>query len=324
VSESAGPRRDVTSIGEAQLRLNSAAGKTLEETPSLDVHVAGTEGNVLGLLSRMGNSAGLITALPSGPLGRRMAAEYLAAGVDLSAVRWRESGRVALYFAEQFSAPIPGRVIYDRQHSCFAEMVADDVDWDYLTDARLVHLTGITDALNPGTHEIVCQAVDRAKRAGCRVAFDVNHRVGLSSVQQAQERLAALIPRIDVLFCSRRDASCLFGIEGDARQVAEALRTRFGVSTILVSDGSRSVAAMVDGTVWQASPPETVIVDRIGAGDALVGGFLHGYLAGQSEWGLRLGVAAAALSLATHGDQVRTSADELDRLSRSLGADIVR
>src|SRR5687768_1860913 len=89
---------DAVAIGEGQLRLATQAGIPLVQTTGLQLFVAGTEGNVLGLLARLGNRVGLMTALPDTPLGHRVSAEYLSAGIDLSRVLWRSSGRVGLYF----------------------------------------------------------------------------------------------------------------------------------------------------------------------------------------------------------------------------------
>ena len=51
------------------------------EPHSLDVHVTGTEGNVLGLLARLGWQTGWVSALPDTPLGRRVR-NTLACGGD--------------------------------------------------------------------------------------------------------------------------------------------------------------------------------------------------------------------------------------------------
>jgi 2-dehydro-3-deoxygluconokinase len=318
------PTRDATSIGEGQLRLNTTLGSPLEQTRELSVTVAGTEGNVMGLLARLGNNTGIVTCLPASSLGRRVINEYRAAGIDTDAVVWRDTGRLALYFLERASPPIPSRVVYDRTASCFTQLCVDEVDWGYLADSRLIHLTGLTASLGENTLAIVNEAAERARNAGQQVSIDVNYRVQLSTPAQARERLTPLLAAADVISCSKRDAEIVFGIDGDATHVAEALAHRFGAHAVLVSDGPRPAAAVADGTAFSAEPPVTTVVDRVGAGDALIGGFLHGHLHNDPELGLSLGVAAAALALTHHGDQVHTTLDELRRLSASFGSDIIR
>lgn len=318
------PSRDVTSIGEGQLRLDTAFGTYLENTGELSVHVAGTEGNVLGLLARLGNRTGLVTALPQNQLGRRVHNEYKAAGIDTTAIVWRPEGRLALYFVEQSRSPVPTSVLYDRSNSCFATMTAEAVDWGYLADGRLLHLTGITAALGEVTYGLVLRAAQQAQATGQLLSVDVNHRAHLWTSDVARTLLTPVVERADVIFCSRRDALTLWHLTGEPPQVAEQLADRTGAKTVLVSNGSGPIAAISHGERLTANPPAAEIVDRVGAGDALVGGFLHGVLRDDPELGLRLGVAAAALALSRRGDQVRTSLAELQRLSQSLSHDIVR
>lgn len=318
------PARDATAIGEGQLRLDTAVGRPLQVADELSLTVAGTEGNVMGLLSRLGNRTGLVTVLPDTLLGHRILDEYRRAGIDTSSIVWRPTGRVALYFVERSSPPVPSRVIYDRADSCFAQLRADDVDWSYIADTRLIHVTGLTASLNDGIREVVNRAVETARSAVRQLSVDVNYRVQLASATEAREWFTPLLNAADVISCSRRDAATVFGIDGDVTTVAATLSERFSAPTVLVSDGPRAAAAVAHGKRFLAEPPATSIIDRVGAGDALIGGFLHGHLHDDPELGLRLGVAAAALALTRYGDQVLTSLPELEQMSQSFGKDIVR
>ena len=154
--------------------------------------------------------------------------------------------------------------------------------------------------------------------------MDVNYRVQLATPAQARDWFTPLLQAADVISCSRRDAAAVFGIDGAAATVAAILSQRFSAPTVLVSDGPRAAAAIAHGESFSAEPPATSVIDRVGAGDALIGGFLHGHLHDDPELGLQLGVAAAALALTRYGDQVVTSLLELERMSESFGKDIVR
>ena len=58
------------------------------------------------------------------------------------------------------------------------------------------------------------------------------------------------------------------------------------------------------------------ILDRLGAGDALAAGVIHGWLDQDLSAGLRYGVILAALALTQIGDMVITSKPELLALSQ--------
>ena len=59
---------------------------------------------------------------------------------------------------------------------------------------------------------------------------------------------------------------------------------------------------------------EVDVIDRIGAGDALAAGVIHGWLDGDLATGLRMGTVLAALALSQHGDMVVTNPEELRSL----------
>lgn len=311
---------DVTTIGEGQLRLTTGVGTSLREATALQMFVAGTEANVVGLLARLGRRTGFVTALPTTPLGTRITDELAAAGIDLTRVIWRDEGRLALYFVDESPAPVPSRVYYDRQRSAFTQLEVDDVDWEYVSAGRIVHLTGITPALTTHTRALVETAIEGAQASNQLVSFDVNYRRNLWSPEAAANWMdRQLTGRVDVLTCARRDAVLLFGSTGPAERVAANLAARFGARTVLVSDGAQAVHCRHDGEEYSREPVAITVVDRVGAGDALVGGFLHGYLASDVEVGLRYGVTAAGLTLTRRGEQLRTTEAELNNLSEQIG-----
>ncbi|WP_272914481.1 sugar kinase [Ornithinimicrobium cavernae] len=306
---------EVTTIGEGQLRLTAGPGKALASADALEVYVAGTEANVVGLLSRLGHRTAMVSALPDSPLSRRILEELGAAGIDTSGIVTLP-GRVALYFVEENVSPLPSQVHYDRQHSAFASIRPEDVDWSLVSSSRLLHLTGITAALTDHTRAVLEAALERARAVGQRVSFDINHRTRLWDAETARRWFDDNLPgRVTVVTCARRDAEAVFGLTGAAPEVARHLADRLGARTVLVSDGNRPVHCWHGGDVLSRAPLTVPVVDRVGAGDALVGGFLHGYLTGDIEEGLAAGVAAASLTLTRRGEQLRTTGAELARLA---------
>ena len=144
------------------LRLSTPLGERLETARLLDVHPAGAEANVATLLARLNCRTLWMGALPNNPLGRLAASALRTAGVVMDGVLWRESGRMGTYYVE-FGAPPRGiQVTYDRSHSCAAEVLPEEIDWNILLDTRILHLTGITPALSKSCYEIV----NRGSEAG--------------------------------------------------------------------------------------------------------------------------------------------------------------
>lgn len=318
------PRFDVTTIGEGQLRYSVPAGKRLEQVTQLDVGVAGTEANVTGLLARLGWNCGWVSGLPNSPLGRRVANEYRLAGLDLAAVVWSNTGRVATYYVEYAVPPRSTQVLYDRKDSCFTRLTGDQLDWDYLLDTRLLHLSGITVPLSPSLTAIVLEAINRAKAKGVKISFDMNYRQLLWTPQQAAQTVAPIFENVDLLFCGRSDAQRMFGFDGSPEEIVGQLAGLSGAKYIITSLSHQGVIGW-DGQQFYHQPAREVqIIDRIGAGDAMVGGVLHGWLQGDFARGLRYGALTAALCLSQWGDQLVTSAAELEGLLEANGTDISR
>ena len=101
------------------------------------------------------------------------------------------------------------------------------------------------------------------------------------------------------------------------QEVAQGLLELSKAHHVIVSFADQG-ASMWNGSEWQHEPARpTRIIDRLGAGDALAAGVIHGWLDGDLTTGLRYGVTLAALALSQSGDMVVTNKEELMHLSRS-------
>jgi 2-dehydro-3-deoxygluconokinase len=313
----------VTSLGEAMVRLSVPAGTRLETARQLDMHPAGAEVNVVAALARLGHACGWVSALPDQALGRLVTNALRQAGVDVSAVLWT-AGRMGSYFVEFALPPRATQVIYDRADSAITHLQLEQIPWDYLLDTRLLHLTGITPPLSPGCQRIVTEAIHRARERGVAVSFDVNYRGKLWSATDAAATLLPLMQNVDLLFCSGRDAHNLFACQGTPAERIAQLVKRTQARQVVMSLGEQGVIGWDGVAVQQEGARPVGMGDRIGAGDALAAGVIHGWLAGDFAAALRYGVTLAALALSQHGDMVVTTREELEGLVAAAGGDVVR
>jgi 2-dehydro-3-deoxygluconokinase len=313
----ADPRFDVTSIGEMLLRLSVPSGRRLETASQFDVHPAGAEVNVMSTLARLDRRALWVGALPQNPLGRLAVSHLRMAGVDANGIVWNENGRIGTYYVE-FSVPPRGiQVTYDRAGSCMAGLEPDQLDWDTLLDTRLLHLTGITPAISASCRKVIQVAIRKAGERGIPVSFDVNFRKKMWAEKEAADVISELIQSVELLFCSRLDAERLFGCKGSHSEVAQAMLQRSSARHVIISIG-REGALLWNGKEWLHEPARpTQIMDRLGAGDALAAGVVHGWLDGDLAAGLRYGVTLSALTLGQYGDTPITNRSELQTLSHS-------
>lgn len=319
------PRFDLVTIGEGQLRFSIPIGTRLENVDRFDVHACGTEANVAGLLSRLGWRCGWFSGLPKTPLGKRVVNQFKASGMDLSAVVWSDVGRLATYYVEYSTPPRQTQVYYDRADTCFARLTDRHINWDYLSDAQILHLSGLTVPLSPHLREIIPEAIRRANAKGVLVSFDVNYRSRIWPSEEARAALLPIFANVDILFCSRTDATLVFGIEGEPESILEQLGQITQAKHIVTSLSHDGLIGWDRCSFYRQTACDVEILDRIGAGDAMVAGVLHGMLLGDFAKGLRYGAFTAALALTQYGDQVVTTRAELDDLVNSQGGrDICR
>jgi 2-dehydro-3-deoxygluconokinase len=305
---------DVTTFGEALLRLSVPAGIRLQAAAHLDVHPAGAECNIASLLARLGRRSAFHSVLPRNPLGYLVADHLRKAGVNLDSLIWQNEGRLGTFFVEFAVPPRATQVVYDRADSCVTRATPAMLDWDNLLDTRLVHLTGITPAVSPSCMATVQEVIRRAKAAGVSISFDINYRQKLWSEAAAREGLLPLIEGVDLLFCGQNDARRVFGVEGAPETIVRSIADLSGAKTVVVSLAEQGAIAWDGAQTYQQPALPVQIIDRIGAGDALAVGVIHGWLEGDLSLGLRSGVVLAALAISQHGDQVITSPDEVATL----------
>src|SRR5919109_2719832 len=132
---------DLVTLGEALLRLAIPTPARFETARVLDVQIGGAEANVAAACSRLGLRTAWISALPENPWGERARRELTSHGIDCAYVRTFPNTRMGLYFLEYGVAPRPVHVLYDRRASAFSSLTPDDVDWEVIRRARLVHVS---------------------------------------------------------------------------------------------------------------------------------------------------------------------------------------
>jgi len=306
------------------LRLSVRPGDLLQDADMFNVHVAGSEANVAYAAARVGLSAAWVSALPSNPLGTRIATTLTAGGVDTSLVRWVDGGRLGLYFVELGTPPRPTNVIYDRAASAMAMAAPELFDWTIAADTDFLHISGITLGLSDSCRDIARQAMEAARSRGAVVTFDVNYRQRLWGPDAAAAAARDIAPLVDVLICTAEDARDLFGASGEPERVLTHLKARLGVGTIVLTLGPEGAIATRAGATIRRSGHTVQTVDRVGAGDAFVAGLIWGLHESSLELGLERGLAMSALKMTLHGDLFRLDAADVSAFLARDGREVGR
>ena len=311
----------IVCFGEILVRLSAPRRETLLQSNSLDVCFGGAEANVAVSLARLGEQAAMVSVLPDNALGHAARDELRRHGVDISGICW-SAGRMGTYYLTSGAMFRPADVLYDRAGSAFAEMAPGVIDWEAtLAGACFLHMSGITPALGiNGTREALA-AAKTADRFGVPVSMDGNYRAKLWDAWDGDSAaiLHDLFALADIAFADERDIALLLGRTFDGagdEPLRNAAASAFEAFPKLgriactrrhhmsVDHHSVSAAMFMRGAGFETRAFElTGVVDRVGAGDAFVGGMLHALLQsmdGQSA--LDFALAASVLKHSIPGD----------------------
>jgi len=317
-------RYDVVTFGETMLRLSPAGHQALEQAEAYEARCAGTESNVAVALARLGLRAAWVSRLVDDPIGRRIVGLIRQHGVDVSHVVWVAEGRNGVIFMEIGRRPRPSEVVYDRAGSAASQLRPDEINWDILAEAKHLHVSGITPALSDSCSGCVATALERARDAGLTVSFDVNYRRKLWAPQQAAEVLSPMMSGVDVLFLTSDDSADLFGIMGESDCAVREVAERFGPKWTVMTLGGEGAVGYAGEQVLHEPVHPTDVVDRIGAGDAFVGGFLYGFFRDDLAKALKYGLAMAALKMTTPGDLSFATLEQVEELASGGLASVKR
>jgi 2-dehydro-3-deoxygluconokinase len=335
---------EIVTFGEAMVRFAPPHFQRIEQARSFDVEVGGAELNCAVGLVRLGRAAAWVSAVPDNPLGRLVVNRVRETGVDASRVAFTEDGRCGLYFLEFGASPRASSILYDRKESSIARAEpggtsfwsgwkAGTFDWPAIFDGvKWFHVTGITAAILDD-REVIGEALRLARDAGLKTSIDLNYRSKLWEPAEAGKVMGGLMRGCDLLVASEGDADQLFGIKGESfADVAEQLAERFEVkhvagvkrTTPLVWRNTFSAVGWADGTFHETPNYEVEIVDRLGAGDALASGLIHGLLDDDFVKGLEYGAAMGALKHTIPGDLPWITKDEVEAVLSGQGLRIKR
>lgn len=285
-------------IGECMIEL--LANQPLEKADTFQRSLAGDTINILVAASRLGTTTGYITRLGRDHFANYLLNSWEKEGVETSQVK-KVEGFNGVYFVSLLSGG-EREFIYYRKDSAPSGMEPLDLDYNYIRQARILHISGITQAISKTARATVLRAAKIAYEEGVAVSYDPNYRPQLWTQQQARKGMEEILPYVTYMLpSSPADVEALFGIS-DPLESLEVMRG-IGVQVVAVKCGKKGALLSAGEEVVKvpAHTPSTV-VDTTGAGDAFNGGFLHGLLNGMDLLDAgRMGSIVAGLKVRGRG-----------------------
>ncbi len=288
---------DILCMGEPMLELNRQPSGPDGRVLYLEGH-GGDTSNAAIAAARNGASAGYITAIGQDGPGSSLMALWAREGVDSSTVLRDPDAPTGLYLVthdERGHHPT-----FYRRGSAASRLRPCDVPEDAIRAARVLHVSGISQAISDSACDAVFHAIAVAKGAGVAVSYDTNLRPALWPAARAAAVIHAAIARADLAFPSLEDARALTGLE--APEAIATFYLRLGCPVVLVKCGAEGALVATPSRRERIAPHRVAAVDAIGAGDAFAGAFLARHVAGDDPFAAaRYANAAAALTTTGYG-----------------------
>ena len=334
----------LVSFGETLMRLGPSNLERLCQHAKFDINFVGAEVNVAVSMARYGHKTAYVAGLPSNSLGRAARDEIRKHGVNCDNIHFQDS-RMGLLYLEMGAMFRPSQILYDREHSAFAQTPPGEYDWDStLAGADWLHLSGISLALGDGPRQACFDAVGAAKKHGVKISFDCNYRSTLWSGREAEapELLQKIVASADVLFGGPRDMALIFDREINLNDPKAAFVNASNIAfeefpnlqamaatsrMILTADNNIITGFISNGkSIFTATPIHLDnIVDRIGTGDAFVGGVLHRLSQERTpQEAIDFGLAACSIAHSLRGDFNLTTETEVEHFINTGAGDVSR
>ena len=309
---------DLITIGRSSVDLYGAQiGGRLEDMGGFNKYIGGSPTNIACGTARLGLRSAVITGVGDEHMGRFIREELAREGVDTRGVKidpYRLTALVLLGIRDQESFPL----IFYRENCADMGLTVDDIDPDFIKQARAVVATG-THLSHPKVEAATLKALTTARGAGLLTALDIDYRPNLWGVAghgdgenrfvesaSVTAKLQASLHLFDLIVGTEEE----FHIAGGTTDTIAALRAVRAVSGAALvckrgADGAVAFTGDIPETLDEGQTDAGFAIEVfnvLGAGDGFMSGLLKGWLDGE-DWptALKYANACGAFAVSRHG-----------------------
>jgi 2-dehydro-3-deoxygluconokinase len=311
------------------VRITPINGQPVHSSDTFKMQATSAETNVASISSFLGLPVKVLTNFVKGsPIAQFIKSNLKSRHLDFEGPEVDQGDpwgyRHQFNIADSGSGSRGPRVHNDRAGEVGRTLNIKDFDIDRIfgqEGVQIVHLSGLIGALSKETSDFCLEIARAAKKHGTRISFDLNHRASFwkGREKELHEIFTEIAKISDILIGNEEDFQLCLGIEGpeaggqDLADKIEGFKGMIGrvkesfPNAEVFATTLRQVvsvnehlwgAIMLEGKNWQVIEPRKInVLDRIGGGDAFVGGLLYGILQGwESEKWIQFGWATGALA----------------------------
>lgn len=262
----------------------------------IELALGGCASNTALNLARLGVKVGVSGCVGEDVFGQFIADQLRGGGVDIEGIHRLPGIHTACTMVINVKGQDRRFIASPGANTRFA---VDHIPREWVGRAKVWYIGGYLMLLALETPEMV-DLLRTARAGGTKTVLDV---VGIGG-QECFDRVALMLPEIDVFLPNDDEAAALTGLS-DPRQQAQAFRDA-GASTVVITRGDEGSLLVGDGLSLRAGVYPVEFVGGTGSGDAFDAGYIAGLLAGEApagclRWGSVLGASCVRSINATEG-----------------------
>ncbi len=284
---------DLLAIGEALVELNQPS----DGAPFVQ-GFGGDTSNAMIAAARLGADASYFTAIGADRFGQSLTELWMREGVDASRIVVNGGAHTGLYFVTH--GPEGHEFSYMRAGSAASRIGEQDLPVDRIRETKILHLSGISQAISSSAADAVFAAIDIAHAAGRLVSYDPNLRLKLWPLRRARSIIHEEMRSCDIAPPGLDDAEALASLR-DPDAVAD-FYLGLGARVAVVKMAKAGALVATASGRERIYPQKVKAVDATGAGDCFDGAFLAEFVRAADPFAAaRFANIAASLSTLGYG-----------------------
>lgn len=283
---------DILCLGEPMLEFNQQ-----EDGTYLPGH-GGDTSNAAIAAARQGANVGYVTHIGRDPFGASFMELWAKEGISTDTVQQVANAHTGIYFVTHDSEG--HEFSYFRAGSAASQMTPSDLPIKALQSAKILHVSGISQAISESAADTVFEAIRLTREAGGKVSYDTNLRLKLWPLDRARAVIHAAVAQSDIVLPGVDDAALLCG-QTDPDKIVDTYLT-LGASVVALTLGPDGTLVATPNERQHVPGRKVNAIDATGAGDTFDGAFLARISAGDTPFeAAHYANAAAALSTQGYG-----------------------
>ncbi len=287
---------EILTLGEPLVEFNSASEGDLDNNTTFHQGFGGDTSNFAVSAARSGGSVGYMTAVGADPFGEALLQMWKNENIETGSIKQMEQFTTGIYFISRISGK--HKFTYYRKGSAASRMTPEILPIDTIKNAKLLHMSGITQAISSSACQTNDRALAIAKESKTLVSYDPNLRTMLWDLEQARDIIHGTVPKTDILLPSYDDAVLLTGLK-KPEDISDYY-LNMGAKIVVLKMGKEGVLLAQGKTIKHFSPYPVKQIDASGAGDTFCGAFIAEYV-NNSSIGNCIRYAGTAAALSTTG-----------------------